>query len=727
MTKVAEMNDVLDIDIAKNVSSKLNLPTHKVKAVADLLNEGNTVPFIARYRKEATGNLDEVQIRDIQSTSKQLVELQARKQTVYKAIVEQKMMTKGIQQAIITADTLQKVEDIYLPYKKKRKTKATVAKEAGLMPFAQFIQTFPSGSLQDEATKYINPDKGISDVAAVFAGVHEIFAEVIGENAGLRDWVRQYTLNKGHFVAKLKRGADKKDDQGVFELYYDFDVPVKKVLNHQILAINRGESEGILSGNIIADEDAIIRYLKFRLVGSKTGPATDILVQAAQAAYKRFIGPAIAREIRKTLFGRASGDAIKVFGTNLYHLLMAAPLRGQIVLGFDPGIRTGSKLAVVDKAGQFLDKAVIYPHKAQKYDPKGARETIIKLVKKYQVTLVAIGNGTASRESQQFIADIIKNELPELRYVVVNEAGASVYSASDVARAEFPDLPVEQRSAISIARRLQDPMAELIKIDPQAVGVGQYQHDLPTKELSLELDHVLETAVNQVGVNLNTASPQLLTHIAGLTTTIAKNIVAYRNENGQFQTRSQLKKVAKLGPKAFEQAAGFLRIPAGNNPLDNTDIHPESYQVAEKVLQTAAVKDLGESASGALHEFDTPSFAQQLSIGYPTLHDIISSLIEPGRDLRDDAPMATLRSDVLTLDDLEVGMQLQGTVRNVVDFGAFVDIGVHEDGLIHISKLSKQRVNNPHSIVAVGDIVTVWVVEIDKKRQRIGLTMVAPE
>lgn len=727
MTKVAEMNDVLDIDIAKNVSSKLNLPTHKVKAVADLLDEGNTVPFIARYRKEATGNLDEVQIRDIQSTSKQLVELQARKQTVYKAIVEQKMMTKGIQQAIVTADTLQKVEDIYLPYKKKRKTKATVAKEAGLMPFAQFIQTFPSGSLQDEATKYINPDKGISDVAAVFAGVHEIFAEVIGENAGLRDWVRQYTLNKGHFVAKLKRGADKKDDQGVFELYYDFDVPVKKVLNHQILAINRGESEGILSGNIIADEDAIIRYLKFRLVGRKTGPATDILVQAAQAAYKRFIGPAIAREIRKTLFGRASGDAIKVFGTNLYHLLMAAPLRGQIVLGFDPGIRTGSKLAVVDKAGQFLDKAVIYPHKAQKYDPKGARETIIKLVKKYQVTLVAIGNGTASRESQQFIADIIKNELPELRYVVVNEAGASVYSASDVARAEFPDLPVEQRSAISIARRLQDPMAELIKIDPQAVGVGQYQHDLPTKELSLELDHVLETAVNQVGVNLNTASPQLLTHIAGLTTTIAKNIVAYRNENGQFQTRSQLKKVAKLGPKAFEQAAGFLRIPAGNNPLDNTDIHPESYQVAEKVLQTAAVKDLGESASGALHEFDTPSFAQQLSIGYPTLHDIISSLIEPGRDLRDDAPMATLRSDVLTLDDLEVGMQLQGTVRNVVDFGAFVDIGVHEDGLVHISKLSKQRVNNPHSIVAVGDIVTVWVVEIDKKRQRIGLTMVAPE
>jgi uncharacterized protein len=725
MTKVAEMNATLEIDIAQSVGEKLSLPTHKVKAVTNLLDEGNTVPFIARYRKEATGNLDEVQIRDIQSISKQLAELQARKQTVYKAIAEQNMMSSSIQQAMVAADTLQKVEDIYLPFKKKRQTKATLAKEAGLMPFARLIQKFPSVDLQVEATKYINPEKDIKNIADVFSGVHEIFAEVIGENAGLRDWVRQFTLNNGHFVAKLKRGANKKDEQGVFELYYDFDSLVKKIQNHQILAINRGEKEGILSGNIIADEDAINRYLKFRLVGSKSGSAVDILVQAAQDAYKRFIGPAIAREIRKKLFNQASEDAIKVFGTNLYHLLMAAPLHGQIVLGFDPGIRTGSKLAVVDQAGQFLDKAVIYPHKAPKYDPEGAREVIISLVKKYHVSIVAIGNGTASRESQQFIAKIIKDDLPDLRYVVVNEAGASVYSASDVAREEFPDLPVEQRSAISIARRLQDPMAELIKIDPQAVGVGQYQHDLPEKELSLELDNVLETSVNQVGVNLNTASPQLLTHIAGLTATIAQNIVAYRNENGQFQARSELKKVSKLGPKAFEQAAGFLRIPKGENPLDNTDIHPESYQVAEKVLRSAAVEKLGADARHALHEFDTPVFAQQLGIGYPTLHDIISSLIEPGRDLRDDAPMATLRSDVLTLDDLKVGMQLQGTVRNVVDFGAFVDIGVHEDGLVHISKLSKQHIKNPHAIVAVGDIVTVWVTEIDKKRQRIGLSMIA--
>lgn len=481
MTKVAEMNATLEIDIAQSVGEKLSLPTHKVKAVTNLLDEGNTVPFIARYRKEATGNLDEVQIRDIQSISKQLAELQARKQTVYKAIAEQNMMSSSIQQAMVAADTLQKVEDIYLPFKKKRQTKATLAKEAGLMPFARLIQKFPSVDLQVEATKYINPEKDIKNIADVFSGVHEIFAEVIGENAGLRDWVRQFTLNNGHFVAKLKRGANKKDEQGVFELYYDFDSLVKKIQNHQILAINRGEKEGILSGNIIADEDAINRYLKFRLVGSKLGSAVDILVQAAQDAYKRFIGPAIAREIRKKLFNQASEDAIKVFGTNLYHLLMAAPLHGQIVLGFDPGIRTGSKLAVVDQAGQFLDKAVIYPHKAPKYDPEGAREVIISLVKKYHVSIVAIGNGTASRESQQFIAKIIKDDLPDLRYVVVNEAGASVYSASDVAREEFPDLPVEQRSAISIARRLQDPMAELIKIDPQAVGVGQYQHDLPEK------------------------------------------------------------------------------------------------------------------------------------------------------------------------------------------------------------------------------------------------------
>lgn len=727
MTGLDKISDILAINVPQKVGEQLSLPTKKVKAVTDLLDDGNTVPFIARYRKEATGNLDEVQIRDIQTATKHLMELQSRKQTVYKAIDEQKMMTSSLQKAIVTADSLQKIEDIYLPYKKKRQTKATIAKEAGLMPFAQLIQTFPDTDLNSEAEKYVNPQKELNNIDDVFAGVHEIFAEVIGENAGLRDWVRQFTYKNGHLTSKLKRGADEKDEQGVFELYYEFDMSLKKVQNHQILAINRGESEGVLSGNITVDEAAIDRYFKFRLVGTKTGSAADVLNEAAIDAYRRFIKPAITREIRKELFAQASGDAIKVFGTNLYHLLMAAPLRGQVVLGFDPGIRTGSKLAVVNKAGQFLDKAVIYPHKAQKYDPKGARDTIIKLVKKYDVSLVAIGNGTASRESQQFIVEIIKNDLPELRYAVVNEAGASVYSASDIARAEFPDLPVEQRSAISIARRLQDPMAELIKIDPQAVGVGQYQHDLPTKELSLELDHVLETAVNQVGVNLNTASPQLLTHIAGLTSTTANNIVLYRNENGRFNARTELKKVAKLGPKAFEQAAGFLRIPGGKNVFDNTDIHPESYKIAEQICREAGITSLGEQSAEKLRQLDTPTFAQKINVGYPTLHDIINSLITPGRDLRDDAPMATLRSDVLTLDDLQVGMQLQGTVRNVVDFGAFVDIGVHEDGLVHISKLSKAHVKNPHAVVAVGDIVTVWVTEIDKKRQRIGLSMIAPK
>lgn len=727
MTGLDKISDILAINVPQKVGEQLSLPTKKVKAVTDLLDDGNTVPFIARYRKEATGNLDEVQIRDIQTATKHLTELQSRKQTVYKAIDEQKMMTSSLQKAIVTADSLQKIEDIYLPYKKKRQTKATIAKEAGLMPFAQLIQTFPNTDLKSEAGKFFNPQKELNNIDDVFAGVHEIFAEVIGENAGLRDWVRQFTYKNGHLTSKLKRGADEKDEQGVFELYYEFDMPLKKVQNHQILAINRGESEGVLSGNITVDEAAIDRYFKFRLVGTKSGSAADVLNEAAIDAYRRFIKPAITREIRKELFAQASGDAIKVFGTNLYHLLMAAPLRGQVVLGFDPGIRTGSKLAVVNKAGQFLDKAVIYPHKAQKYDPKGARDTIIKLVKKYDVSLVAIGNGTASRESQQFIVEIIKNDLPNLRYAVVNEAGASVYSASDIARAEFPDLPVEQRSAISIARRLQDPMAELIKIDPQAVGVGQYQHDLPTKELSLELDHVLETAVNQVGVNLNTASPQLLTHIAGLTSTTANNIVLYRNENGRFNARTELKKVAKLGPKAFEQAAGFLRIPGGKNVFDNTDIHPESYKIAEQICHEAGIVSLGEQSAERLHQLDTPTFAQKINVGYPTLHDIINSLITPGRDLRDDAPMATLRSDVLTLDDLQVGMQLQGTIRNVVDFGAFVDIGVHEDGLVHISKLSKAHVKNPHAVVAVGDIVTVWVTEIDKKRQRIGLSMIAPK
>ena len=720
------VDDALKIDIVGEVAKELALPLNKVTATADLLADGNTVPFIARYRKDVTGNLDEVQIRDIQAATKRLEDLQARKATVEKAITEQKAMTPNLMKALVAADTMQAVEDLYLPYKQKRRTKATIAKEAGLMPMAQFVQKFPAEGLQAEAAKFVDADKDLPDVAAVMAGVHEIFAEVIGENAGLRDWVRKYTRDHGRLVSKQKRGAGDKDEQGIFQLYYDFSMPMNKVANHQILAINRGENEGVLSGSIDVDVAAIERYLKFRLVGSKTGESADVLTAAANDAYKRFIGPAIERELRKELFDRAAGDAIKVFGTNLYHLLMAAPLRGRVVLGYDPGVRTGSKLAVVDENGKFLEKAHIYPLRGMQYDPKGAKQTIINLVKKYGVSLVAIGNGTASRESQSFVADIIKSDLPDLQYVVVNESGASVYSASDMARAEFPDLQVEQRSAISIARRVQDPMAELIKIDPQAVGVGQYQHDLPTKELETELDAVLETAVNQVGVNLNTASPQLLTHIAGLTKTTAANIVAYRDENGQFTSRAQLKKVPKLGPKAFEQAAGFLRLPDGKNALDNTDIHPESYKIAEALLAEADVTALGEAAQEPLARLNNQATADRFGIGLATLQDIIASLGNPGRDLRDDAPGAVLRSDVLSLKDLKPGMQLQGTVRNVVDFGAFVDLGVHEDGLVHISRMAKRRVTNPHEIVAVGDIITVWVVDVDVKRERIGLTMIEP-
>ena len=720
------VDDALKIDIVGEVAKELALPLKKVTATADLLADGNTVPFIARYRKDVTGNLDEVQIRDIQAATKRLEDLQARKVTVEKAITEQKAMTPNLMKALMAADTMQAVEDLYLPYKQKRRTKATIAKEAGLMPMAQFVQKFPVAGLQAEAAKFVDADKDLPDVAAVMAGVHEIFAEVIGENAGLRDWVRKYTRDHGRLVSKQKRGAGDKDEQGIFQLYYDFSMPMNKVANHQILAINRGENEGVLSGSIDVDVAAIERYLKFRLVGSKSGESADVLTAAANDAYKRFIGPAIERELRKELFDRAAGDAIKVFGTNLYHLLMAAPLRGRVVLGYDPGVRTGSKLAVVDENGKFLEKAHIYPLRGMQYDPKGAKQTIINLVKKYGVSLVAIGNGTASRESQSFVADIIKSDLPDLQYVVVNESGASVYSASDMARAEFPDLQVEQRSAISIARRLQDPMAELIKIDPQAVGVGQYQHDLPTKELETELDAVLETAVNQVGVNLNTASPQLLTHIAGLTKTTAANIVAYRDENGQFTSRAQLKKVPKLGPKAFEQAAGFLRLPDGKNALDNTDIHPESYKIAEALLAEAGVTALGAAAQDPLARLNNQATADRFGIGLATLQDIIASLGNPGRDLRDDAPGAVLRSDVLSLKDLKPGMQLQGTVRNVVDFGAFVDLGVHEDGLVHISRMAKRRVTNPHEIVAVGDIITVWVVDVDVKRERIGLTMIEP-
>lgn len=720
------VDDALKIDIVGEVAKELALPLNKVTATADLLADGNTVPFIARYRKDVTGNLDEVQIRDIQAATKRLEDLQARKATVEKAITEQKAMTPNLMKALVAADTMQAVEDLYLPYKQKRRTKATIAKEAGLMPMAQFVQKFPTEGLQAEAAKFVDADKDLPDVAAVMAGVHEIFAEVIGENAGLRDWVRKYTRDHGRLVSKQKRGAGDKDEQGIFQLYYDFSMPMNKVANHQILAINRGENEGVLSGSIDVDVAAIERYLKFRLVGSKTGESADVLTAAANDAYKRFIGPAIERELRKELFDRAAGDAIKVFGTNLYHLLMAAPLRGRVVLGYDPGVRTGSKLAVVDENGKFLEKAHIYPLRGMQYDPKGAKQTIINLVKKYGVSLVAIGNGTASRESQSFVADIIKSDLPDLQYVVVNESGASVYSASDMARAEFPDLQVEQRSAISIARRVQDPMAELIKIDPQAVGVGQYQHDLPTKELETELDAVLETAVNQVGVNLNTASPQLLTHIAGLTKTTAANIVAYRDENGQFTSHAQLKKVPKLGPKAFEQAAGFLRLPDGKNALDNTDIHPESYKIAEALLAEAGVTALGEAAQEPLARLNNQATADRFGIGLATLQDIIASLGNPGRDLRDDAPGAVLRSDVLSLKDLKPGMQLQGTVRNVVDFGAFVDLGVHEDGLVHISRMAKRRVTNPHEIVAVGDIITVWVVDVDVKRERIGLTMIEP-
>ena len=708
------------------------LRPHQIKEALKLLEDGNTVPFIARYRKEMTGSLDEVQLREIQKTYAQVAKLEKRKADIISKIDEQGKLTAALKAKINQADNMQLLEDLYLPYKQKRKTKAQIAKDAGLEPLAWYVLGFNSG-IATEAAKYLNPEKEIKTVDDALQGVHEIIAEAFGENVQLRDWVRQNTLKHGEIVSKAK--DEEADEKGVYQLYYDFEQPISKMASHQTLALDRGEKEKIIRVKVELDEQFVLRYFHSRFIGSRQGEAAPIIENAYTDAYRRFIRPAIEREIRKQLTEKADEKAINVFGDNLYHLLMQAPLKGKTVLGLDPAFRTGCKLAVIDPTGKFLAKAVIYPHekaKGQKPDPKlraEAKEKLKALINDYHVEMVAIGNGTASRESEAFVAEVLKEISTAVYYVIVNEAGASVYSASQIARDEFPDFNVEERSAVSIARRLQDPLAELIKIDPKSIGVGQYQHDLPEKELDNKLSQVIETGVNQVGVNLNTASPQLLEHISGLNKSIAKNIVKYRDENGKFKTRKELLNVPRLGNKAYEQSAGFLRIVNGTNPLDNTDIHPESYAVAEKLLAAnqAAQDEIGTTKlNQKLKHFDQKQFAADNQIGEATLADIVSSLEKPGRDFRDTMPMPLLRSDTLHLEDLKPGMQLQGTVRNVVDFGVFVDIGVKQDGLVHISKLSDSYVANPRDVVAVGDIVDVWVDSVDEKRGRIQLSMVAP-
>lgn len=705
-----------------------DLKRHQIEAALKLMDEGNTIPFIARYRKEMTGTLDEVQLQSIRDEYRHVTNLHERQETVINKIKEQGKLTPALEKQIRAATELQMVEDLYLPYKQKRQTKAQKAKANGLAPLANWLLTYPDGDLATEAAKYVNDN--VVDAQAALDGAHEILAEAISEMVTVRAWLRNYTSNHGELVTGLKRNGKEKDELKTYQQYYDFSSAVKDLSSYQVLAINRGEKEGVLSVKVAVDEAVVLNYLSFRLIRTRAeNAATAFIKAAAEDAYKRFLGPAIEREIRHQLTEDADKQAIRVFGENLYHLLMQAPIKGKVVLGFDPAYRTGCKLAVLDENGKFLTKAVIYPHKPTPEKQRAAAEgEFIDLLEKYHVEMVAIGNGTASRESEQFVAKALKKIDRPIYYVIVNEAGASVYSASQEARDEFPDLHVEQRSAISIGRRLQDPLAELVKIDPQSIGVGQYQHDLPKKELSSELDAVVERAVNRVGVNLNTASYQLLSQISGLNKTIAKNIVKYRDDHGRYTNRKQLKDVPRLGPKAFQQSVGFLRIVNGENPLDNTDVHPESYPVAAKMMKAAdvAVADLGTpAATKRLEKLNIADFTTEKA-GAATVSDIVDSLQKPGRDLRDSMPAPLLRHDVMTIEDLKPGMQLQGTVRNVVDFGAFVDIGVKHDGLVHISKMTKKFTKDPRSVVSVGDIVDVWIDSVDLKRQRIQLTMLNP-
>ncbi|WP_429973511.1 Tex family protein [Enterococcus sp. AZ163] len=697
----------------------------QTKIVLELLDEGNTVPFIARYRKERTGSLDEVQIREIEERYHYLEGLEKRKQEVLRLIEEQGKLTEELSQSIQAAVKMQKVEDLYRPYKQKRRTKATIAKENGLEPLAQYLMSFPtSGDVYAEAASYVNDEIDTPDEA--LQGAHEILAEHVSDHPDYRTWIRDYTKNYGLYQSKVK-DADK-DDKEVYEMYYDFTEPIKKMVSHRVLASNRGEKEEVLKVDIVVDEEKVFSYLERKLIENSQSITVEFVREAYKDSYKRFIGPAIEREIRNELTEQADEQAIAIFGENLRNLLLQSPLKGKIVLGFDPAYRTGCKLAVVDETGKVLAIEVIYPHKpASQVKRQAAGPALRALIEKHHVEMVAIGNGTASRESELFVAEQLKQVKDEVFYVIVNEAGASVYSASTIARTEFPDLQVEERSAVSIARRLQDPLAELVKIDPKAVGVGQYQHDVSQKRLSEQLDFVVETAVNQVGVNVNTASPQLLQYVSGLNKTTAQNIVTYRDENGGFIARPQLKKVPRLGPKAYEQAVGFLRIPNGKNVLDNTSIHPESYDSAKEILIQAGVslKDLGtEEAVKKLKNLNVNQLAQSLGTGKETIQDILQSLLQPGRDMRDEMPAPLLRQDVLSMEDLKSGMELQGTIRNVIDFGAFVDIGVKQDGLVHISKLSQKFVKHPTDVVSVGDVVTVWVEAVDLKKARISLTMI---
>lgn len=711
----------------KQISTEQSLKVTQVRSVINLFNEGNTVPFMARYRKEMTGALDEVQIRDIIERWQYIQNLEQRKSEVIRIIDEQGKLTPELQGQIEHAVKLQEVEDLYRPYKQKRRTKATIAKEKGLEPLAEWLMTLPkTGSPEEKAKEFLSEEKEVLTVEEALAGAKDIIAEWVSDDAESRKWIRHDTFKNGMVEASVK---DKdKDEKNVYEMYYQYEEPVSKIVPHRVLALNRGEKEEILRVVIKPNNDSALNYLIKKWIKESSSVAVHLVREAIEDGYKRLIQPSIEREIRNELTEKAEEQAIHIFSENLRNLLLQPPLKGKIVLGVDPAYRTGCKLSVVDETGKVLAIDVIYPHPPVSKQ-KEAREKIKSILKTYKVEMVAIGNGTASRETEQFVADILKELADEIFYIIVNEAGASVYSASDLAREEFPDFKVEERSAVSIARRLQDPLAELVKIDPKSVGVGQYQHDVSQKRLSESLTFVVETAVNQVGVNVNTASSSLLQYVAGLSKSVANNIIKKREEEGKFSNRNQLKKIPRLGAKTYEQAIGFLRVIDGEEPLDRTGIHPESYKEVKLLLSNLGFhsKDLGsDELKSALSNLDIKATAEQLQIGELTLKDIVDALMRPERDPRDELPKPLLKKEVLQLEDLQSGMELQGTVRNVVDFGAFVDIGVKQDGLVHISKLSNRFVKHPLDIVSVGDVVTVWVDGVDVKKGRVSLTMLPP-
>jgi len=724
----AEEKEVESSRIISGIAAQLSIPLTKVKSAVSLLDEGNTIPFIARYRKEMTGELDENDLRSIEEKLQYMRNLEERKREVIRLIDEQGKLTDALRTSIQGAAKLQEVEDLYRPYRQKRKTRASVAKERGLEPLALWLWSQPrQGDPLAEAARYVSEEKGVPTAQDALQGASDILAENIADDAAIRSWVRKFTFDQ----SLLRTEAKDANAESVYEMYYQYQEPVRKLPPHRILAINRGEREEVLRVSFDTPVDRVHEHIKRKLLRGGTAPAVrEVLEALIEDAYKRLIAPSIEREVRGELTEKAEEHAITIFSENLRNLLLQPPVRGHVVLGVDPAFRTGCKLAVIDDTGKLLEVAVCYPTPPNNKVAE-AEKLINGLIDQYKAELIVIGNGTASRETEQFIASLIaKRKQAGLKYIIVNEAGASVYSASKLAQEEFPKLDVAERSAVSIARRLQDPLAELVKIEPKAIGVGQYQHDVTQKRLDESLGGVVESAVNHVGVDVNTASASLLSYVAGINATLAKNIVKYREENGRFTKRQELQKVPRLGAKSYEQCIGFLRIPDGRNALDRTPIHPESYEVVDGLLKELGLKadQIGtEAARERLLGLDAPQLAEKLSVGVPTLRDIIDSLLKPGRDPREELPAPIFHTDVLQIEDLSPGMELQGTVRNVIDFGAFVDIGIKNDGLAHISQLSDKFVKHPMDVVSVGDTVTVWVLSVDLKKGRVSLTMKKPD